>query len=161
MYIFSFSQCPQTNGGRGRGEHPGAKGCSREKKALATHSRKTTVGQEGVGVTDGQTPGQFLCKQLFENGLPRSRRGGHRDPISFWRPSSSPGLHWRAVHRVLPPPSPRFAPRPSHSPKRHRPGRTKGSAGAASARVPGEPRLASAAWPAGACASLSGRRREG
>lgn len=119
---------------------------------------------------------------------PWVRRGGHRqsNPRGSFYANSCLKMHSRGVGvrdtgtRFLsegpavpqvsalasgPPrpsiPNPRLVSRPSHSPKRHRPGRTKGSEGAASARVPGEPRWASAGWAAGACASLSGRRREG
>ena len=73
---------PRGRGGKKRKRHTGAQGCSKEKEALGIHSRKTTVGQER-GPQTVKPQGQFLCKQLFENALPRSRREGHRDPISF------------------------------------------------------------------------------
>ena len=143
------------------GKHTGAKGCSKEKKALAIHSRKTTMVQERGGHRQSNPRGSFYANSCLKMD---SRGVGMGDTGTRFL-SGGPAVPQVSALASGPPrpsiPNPRLVSQPSHSPKRHRPGRTKGSEGAASARVPGEPRLASAGWAAGACASLSGRRREG
>lgn len=81
---------PNEEVGRGGSTQAPKDALKRKKRSRFIPEDNRGSGERGPQTVKPQ--GQFLCKQLFENGLPRSRHGGHRGPISFWRPSSSPGL---------------------------------------------------------------------
>lgn len=152
MRIFSFSQCPQT-------KQTGAKGCSREerKRSRLIPGRQLWVRRREGGHRRPNSRRSFCANSCLKTDSWVLKKLGVGDtgvPISFAESGRPRSLKWRAVHRVLPPPT--LGPCPA--PATHQ--SATGSAARKTRRAPrpsespGSPRAASPS------ASLSGRLRK-